>query len=259
MGPFHRLTDPSVRIVTHAYAQQLPQYAVFLRAQLTGLLPVQVPRTHVTVCYTPADRAVADVIDDFILLLGNRLTLMPMSEDKLFRRSIGRNIAAKSCQESIIWFADVDHLISANCLAALWWQMMTLDENVLAWPKSLWIQREHEVGDQFVADHLHTRGEINLGCLGLAQFGFVRPSAAWEEKAYFSAIGGVQIVTGQYAREYGYLDHAPKWQQPRTDGKPFGDFRDDVKFRKHCLSQMPGKVLNLPELYRLRHTPVTYK
>lgn len=251
----------SIRIVVHAYAKQLPQYAVFLRAQLSSLIKYK-PATvmcYVSVCCNGQDERVMRVIQDFAPLMGRSLHVLLLPEPELFRRSIGRNRIALSSKEEICWLADADHLFGPGCLASLWNQWKMIEGPVIAWPKSLLIQSHHVLGDDFVQDNLDTTGLIEMSDIGIAEFCNQEPSPMFEEKKYHSAIGGVQIVSGSFMREHGYLRDSPKWQQPRTDGKPFGDFRDDVKFRSFCLSKMKGVALDIPHLYRLRHTAVTYK
>ena len=251
----------SIRIVVHAYAKQLPQYAVFLRAQLSSLVKYTpaVTTLRVSVCCSAQDERVMRVLQEFAPIMRGKLHVMAMPKGELFRRSIGRNRIALSTHEDLVWFADVDHLWGPGCLAELWNQWKEIEGQAIAWPKSLWIQSHHVLGDDFVRDNMETTGLIDMGDLGVAEFANQEPSPLFERKEYHSAIGGVQIVSGSFVRDHGYLRDFPKWQRPRTDGKPFGDFRDDVKFRSFCLSRMNGVALEIPHLYRLRHTAVTYK
>ena len=251
----------SLRIVTHAYAKTLPQYAVFLRAQLTSVLkfsPVTV-QTRISVCCAADDVRVLRVVEDFAPKLGSRLHVIVMPEGELFRRSIGRNKVALSATEDMVFFTDVDHVFGPGCIQGLRDQLAAIEGPVFAWPNWLWIQAAHKLGDDFVKDNLDTRGLIQLDELGIPEFHNEQPSAAFEKKKYGRAIGGVQIVSGSFARDHGYLNADSKWQTPRTDGKPFGDFTDDVKFRKFCLARLNAAQLEIPQLYRLRHTAVTYK
>ena len=43
----------------------------------------------------------------------------PLAKEKLFRRSIGRNLAAKSTEADWIWFTDADIIFHENCLDTL--------------------------------------------------------------------------------------------------------------------------------------------
>jgi hypothetical protein len=205
---------------------------------------------------------VVQVLHDFTELLGHSLDLHPMPRGALFRRSIGRHAVGINTYEDIVWFADVDHLFGPGCLTLLsqqWnlWERKAAG-SIMVWPKGLWIHACHELGDAFVKDHIDTRTIIDLEEAGVATYENQNPTPAFEWKTYYSAIGGVQIVSGTYVRQFGYLPNS-KWQQPRTDDQPFKDFRDDVKFRKCCLSQIVGESVDIPHVYRLRHTPVTYK
>ena len=79
-------------------------------------------------------------------------------------------------------------------------------------------------------------------------------------KHYNRAIGGIQIVPRWYLTQYGYLRDMEKYQTPSPDkNKPFPCFRDDVVFRSQCAEN--GRILpiQLPNLYRLRHSKTTYQ
>lgn len=193
------------------------------------------------------------VLQDFGPRLNGRLHAVVMPHGELFRRSIGRNRVALGCTEDIVWYTDVDHVFGPQCLNELWDIFRSLNLRdpdappTLVWPESLLIHRDHLIGDVFWQQNTSNRGLIEIN------------PTDFEYKSYHSAIGGVQIVKGEHARKYGYLSDRKKWQQPRTDGKPFGDFRDDVSFRRACLERGPGFSIPIPNLYRLRHTRVTYK
>ena len=76
------------------------------------------------------------------------------------------------------------------------------------------------------------------------------------EKRYGRAIGGVQIVRGDFARKYGYLHDVAKYQQPVEH--PFGDFRDDIAYRDFVRSFGRIVGIDLPGMYRLRHGVKTH-
>jgi hypothetical protein len=76
-------------------------------------------------------------------------------------------------------------------------------------------------------------------------------------KHYTRAIGGVQIVRGEFAQKYGYLNSESKWQLPNP--KPFGDFKDDIAYRRMC--GLFGKIrgVDLDGVLRIRHSTTTYQ
>lgn len=244
----------SIHIVTHVYSTLLPQYAVFLRAQLSSLfLRRKEAQISVTVCYSPDDVAVCRVLEDFSTDLDSlRIIQCPLSEESLFRRSIGRNQAGLSSDCDLVWYTDVDHYFGVGCLSTLeeiWSKYKT--KPVLMWPQEIKIHKDHLTGDQFWKNDAEER------------IGRYRDQGSGDDfvlKKYDRAIGGVQIVSGNFSRKHGYLKSQPKWLEPLTDiSKPFPCFQDDVKFRKECQSKGLSCPIDLPNLYRFRHTETTYQ
>ena len=244
----------SVRIVTHCWAGDLPQYAQFLKYQVSSLVLYR-PRVKVgvTVCYCRDDADTMKVLQGMIshtTIKDFDLRGIAMSKEKLGRRSIGRNIAAKAAEEDIVWFADVDMVFREGCLDELYAQFVGLQSKnvVMVYPTKIKIHKDHETGDRAVENA--RKSALKYVDVKPEDFG---------DKTYNRAIGGVQIVWGDFARKHGYLDGDMKWQQPRTDGKPFGDFRDDIAYRKFCSGYGRVQGIQLPGVYRLRHTKTTYQ
>ena len=239
----------SIQIATHVYAKALPQFSIFLRAQLTSLLKSQFDDfTGITVFYTHDDQRVVDVLDYFDPLFDGLLVRRPMSEPYLFRRSIGRNMAALNCSADLLWCTDVDHVFGPHCLKDLQTQWDALEEKPsLIYASDVQIQAAHSQGDQFVSKHLTTRG-----LLGIEDLEFV-------QKKYLQPVGGVHILNGDFARRHGYLRDISKWQRPEIDQKPFRCFRDDRAFVKYCRTNGSTKRIQVPGIFRLRHTETTYK
>lgn len=236
----------SIRIVSHCWAEELPQFAAFLRIQMSSLIlhPPKVPvKFHLF--YSPLDDATWDVLSWFTANVESCCDATPMVNSSLGRRCIGRNYAALRSTEELIWHTDVDHVFHDGCLDALWelWQGMKSDKITMIYPRHIMIHKNHEMGD--VAAESCGEGLVDIN------------TNDFETKRYNRAIGGVQIVPGEFAREYGYLKEQPKWQK-ETD-KPFGDFKDDVAYRKFCESKGRIERIELPGLYRLRHTRTTYQ
>lgn len=238
----------SIHIVTHCYAERLPQYAALLRMQLDSLMryPPGV-RWTITVCYTRGDWATLGVLQSAMISSSmDELPLIPfeMSPEELGRRSVGRNVAALNNADDLVWFTDVDHLFGQGCLdhlVGLWLAMPKEGRPLMVFPSSIMISRTHTLGDEQTA-----RGP-----------GPIMPEE-FVQKAYARAIGGVQIVDGDYCREHGYLNERPRWRQPRTDGRMFADFHDDVRFRRLLSRRGSIAPVSLPGLYRVRHSRKTY-
>lgn len=254
----------SVLLVTHCYAKELPQYAAFLRYQLSSLVLYKpAVKTRIVVCYSPKDELTASVLRWFLVSTKPEdicLSVMGLTEDHLFRRSVGRNRAALASDEDLIWFTDVDHVFGEGCIDSLWntWNGNGCDllrirdsqgkQPTMVYPKEIQILQDHATGDRLVEQVLN------------------EPERLWAvdpdefvSKTYNRAIGGIQIVPGRLCREIGYLHGHQKWCSPRTDGKPFGDFHDDVVFRGVVSQRGEIVPIELPNLFRLRHTRTTYQ
>ncbi len=237
-----------IEIISHCLATELPHYADALWCQWRSLVDNH-PAGHgvtLTVCHWLED----DRTNKIILRMGDQrqdtsgleIKLIPLdSVGELGRRCIGRNRAAKFSKADVVWFCDVDHCFGPGCLDALadlYWPVLFGRESVMVFPWEVMIHRDHATGDAALLRH-----EID--------------PAEFEVKRYRKAIGGVQIVRGDFAREHGYLDGCLRWQRPTA--KPFGDFRDDVAYRQFCLRQGPVSGITLPGIYRMRHTQTSYR
>ncbi len=232
-------------IVTHAYAVRFPQYAAFLRYQLASLEAC--PGLTVAVCHCAEDEAVSSVVRWFTRKSRLAILQFLLPVEQLGRRAIGRNQAALSSKEDFVFFTDVDHVFDPEVFAAIPNRFAQCGA-VMIFPKQIMIHQDHAAGD--------------AAAQSAVQSSEMRPAidkSQFIPKHYGKAIGGVQIVRGEFARKYGYLADDPKWQAPRTDGKPFGDFRDDVVYRGFCLQYGEIKGVDLPGIWRLRHSTTSYQ
>ncbi len=233
-----------INIIVHCYAARLPHYAAALRYQLESLMlnPSANCSLVFTICLEPDDERTCYVVRAFIDR-GLAMRYCFLNPPQLGRRAIGRNVMAKATDADIVWFADVDMMFRNGILdrlATMEWPAGA----VMIYPREIRISRDHAIGDEVLG-----REDVSVD---LDENLFV-------PKAYHRAIGGVQIVRGDFAREHGYLNGIEKWMAPRTDGKPFGDFRDDIAYRKFCLKHGTIEPVDLPGIYRLRHGSTTYR
>jgi len=233
----------TIEIVSHCYAGIHSQYAAALCYQLSSFCFCKPSSCNVlaTVCYLESDRATVDVLDFF----SKRLDLNPIclpDVGSLGRRSIGRNKAALQSKADIVWFADVDQVYwgCLDLLADYSWP----DDVTMIYPQAIHVHRDHAIGDEA----LKLVKKPQLIKPNLLEFG---------ERGYRKAIGGVQIVKGDFARTHGYLNEHKKWQRPVDI--PFGNFRDDIAYRQFV--KLRGKIIgvDLPGMLRLRHTRTTYQ
>jgi hypothetical protein len=198
----------------------------------------------IEVRYCNDDEATEAVVDDFAILLGTRIILSPMSPpERLFRRAIGRNEAALSSQSDLVWFTDCDYLFGKFCLDGLWqaWNDLTVFASIL-FPEQIMTMRSHAEGDWLV--------EQNLQGLPAVSPDLFKPQRVHR------AFGGIQIVPGSLARKHGYLDGHRRYQQPAAT--PFPNFHDDVAYRKTSLQYGPTVSIDIPDIFRLRHSRSTY-
>ncbi len=238
-----------IEIVVHSYAVTLPHVAHALCYQLSSLVfhPPEHCKVRVTICALqgPVDTATFAVLEYFLLYQKLDLSILWFDLPSLGRRSIGRNRAAKHSMADIIWFTDSDMIFGEGCLDGLARYEWPGDCSIV-YAGTSWISRDHETG------------QADLDRVASAARSIDIDPARFIRKTYNRAIGPVQIVRGDYARQYGYLDGDAKWQTVRTDGRPFGDFQDDIAFRKLCLSRGKAYPILLPNLYRMRHLKKSY-
>jgi hypothetical protein len=171
----------------------------------------------------------------------------------LGRRSIGRNLATQRSLNEFYFFTDVDHVFTAECLDRIPEIYHELTHSPVRafsplismfYPRDIMIHKDHTTGDAY-AQSKEDLPDIN--------------PEDFIPKHYNRAIGGVQICPSEFVKEHGYLNRFPVWQQPRTDDKPFKDFRDDVAFRKLCEAEGMVYGVDIPGIYRLRHTHTSYQ
>ena len=240
-----------IKIITHCYASQLPHFAACLKFQLASLNAIgNESDIEVNVCFNKNDKETVRVLRWYETnkVPSHVLATFELPVERLGRRSIGRNIAAKWSKANIVWFTDVDHCfcdgIFSNLVKLQW-----PEDTVMVYPKTIMIHKDHVTGDKL----LHIAREYSTYPPPVP----LLDANDFIEKKYSRAIGGVQIVQGDFAYEHGYLDKANKWQCPVK--KPFSNFRDDIAYRNFCKNYGSIAGVDLPGVYRIRHTETTYQ
>lgn len=252
------ISYPSVSVVSHCWAVRLPHYASLLRYHLSSFLlhpPVRC-RVIPVVCHDPNDELTVGTLRFF----ADRMPLaaIPLPPELLGRRSIGRNKAALFTEADRVWFSDVDQVFGDGLLDGLvdmeWPSTRDGDlpcgERVTRWasmifPRTIQIHRDHQTGDEYARRVIGPPGIVDID------------KSDFIDKLYHRAIGGVQIVRGDFANDHGYLRDEERWQRPTNT--PFADFRDDIAYRKSCLKHGPIIPVDLPGLFRLRHSTTSYQ
>jgi len=238
----------SIEVVSHCYSLEHPHFLECLKYQLASLLEEKAVHVTATICYCQEDRPVSHLLHWYTKNTKLHLHPICLSTEQLSRRAIGRNVAALGTRSGLVWFADADHVFLKGVLGRLCYMDWPREASMI-YPRQIMITKDHETGDRMLktANPLHAR--------------YINPEL-FIPKNYSRAIGGVQIVSGKFSRQYGYLSHdtdAQKWLTPTKDGKPFRSFRDDIAYRNFCKKH--GKIMpvDLPGLYRIRHSTTTYQ
>ncbi|MEX2529121.1 MAG: glycosyltransferase family 2 protein [Gemmatimonadota bacterium] len=225
-----------LEIVSHCW-----QYHHLLHYQLSSLAlhPPESTRVTMTVCYSPEDSRTVDVLGFFggRKVPGVEWNWQPLDKERLFRRAIGRNLAARSTRADWIWFSDCDAIFHRWALdgAAT---VLRGRNDVLVFP------REHRVTELLGANHPLLQDPTDTGQLELADIDPARFQPETREKA----VGGFQIVRGDVARKVGYCRAIPFYQRPVPRWQKT---YEDRTFR--WLLGTHGTPVEIPGLYRIRH------
>jgi len=223
-----------LEIVSHCY-----HYSRLLTYQLSSLAlhPVRSLDVRMTVFWTREDAETERVLEYFAPRLPKSIEphWWELPKEQLFRRAIGRNLAALGTSADWVWFCDCDLVFGEGSLDALEAALRT-ETGPLVYPRRVWISASHGVGDKAIA-------RVTQPCV-IA----VEPTE-FVERHYSRAIGGVQIVPGDIARQKGYLGHVRRYQRPADRFQPM---TEDVRYRK--VLGTAGEPIHVPNLFRINHS-----
>ena len=233
----------TIELVTHCWAKQLDQYGWHLQLQLSSILHyAPLNAVLVTVCYCPQDELTSQILDFFVEKMPHNIKRIALAKTHLFRRAIGRNVAAKDSKADLVWFTDVDYFFGDRCFEALRLMPRHRFANLMR-PAQVWRHKDWETGDRLV-------DSIREGGVGVVDMPNKDDFKMEHEKI---AIGGLQIVPGDFARENGYLD-GTKWVKPVDASKGFRRCHCDTAFRDAYNLGRRGKETPVPNIFRIRHT-----
>lgn len=224
----------TLEIVSHCW-----NYSRLLTYQLSSLLlfsPRKVAVT-MTVFYTEEDAHTCRTLEYFGDQRAENVTWRwwPIDRQLLFRRSIGRNMAALDTKADWVWFADCDEMFREGCLDSLA-EFLPAHTGPLVFPRCV------NVTDHIrLDDPLLKRAEDGPAILDIDPADF-HPSL--QEKA----IGGIQIARGDVLRSIGYCNGRPKCLRP---ARRMTRCREDTVFRR--IIGTNGVPLDIPSLYRITH------
>ena len=206
-----------LELVSHCW-----RYARMLRYQLSSLFlfpPCGVQVQAIVFCTSREhDPDTWTTLDNFLSTpappnVAIRPWLLP--PEQLFRRGIGRNLAATACEADWVWFADCDMTFREGAFDRLA-ELVQGRSEPLFYPSEIRIHRSHALGDAAI-EH----ADVTTGLIDVVVEDFV-------PHRYNRAIGGVQIVPGKIARDVGYCRNT-RWQRPAPCWQ---GAKEDISFRR---------------------------
>ena len=222
----------SIEIVSHCW-----RYATLLSYQLSSLV-LEPPRdvsVTMTVFYAEEDEDTRRALAFFgaQAVPNVRWNWWALPKHQLFRRSIGRNLAAVNSIADWVHFTDCDVLFRDGVLDAL-------DRAVRGSTVPLVFPREHKVTPLLASDDpMFTIAPETVVEL---------PVREWLPDVRDRATGPLQITRGDAARALGYCGTTPFFQRPADRWRKA---REDRVFR--WLMGTPGTAIELDGIYRIRH------
>ena len=225
-----------LEIVSHCW-----RYGHFLTYQLSSLVLHRSARLDITmtVYYCPEDESTLRVLRFFGDMKPPGITWdwRALPKEQLFRRAIGRNLAAKSTAADWIWFTDADIVFQDGCLDVLA-DLLQGRDDALVYPETTF-------GTALLPedDPILRRGREGPVLTALPQRAFpLRRGPADRAK------GPYQITHGDVARACGYCESLSFYHRP---AKRWRKAYEDSAFR--WLLGIPGTPLELPGVCQIRH------
>ena len=225
-----------LEIVVHCW-----QYGHYLVYQLSSLVtnPTEKFDITMTVYHADGDEKVLPVLRFFDQIDAPGITWnwVSLPKEQIFRRAIGRNMAAKSSKADWVWFADCDILFHEGCLDALADELQGRDDH-LVHPRQGLGTRLLEDDDEILE---RGRGEPAILTIPIEEF---TPYGGPRKKAK----GPYQITHGDIARACGYCDGIKTYLKPEDRWRK--TYEDRV-FR--WLIGTHGTPLDIPGACQIRH------
>lgn len=224
----------SLEVVSHCW-----KYSHLLVYQLSSLVhhaPTKLEVT-MTVFYCEEDAKTVELLEYFggIDVPGVTWNWRALSRQRLFRRSIGRNIAARETSADWVWFTDCDLVFREDCLDELC-EALQGRTDALVFPR-----------EERCTSLLPESAPMLKAGGGAPQLVDI-PTEKFTVRRRTRATGPLQITHGDVARACGYCEALSLYQQPsETWCKAY----EDRAFRWLLRSQ--GVPLELPGVYRIRH------
>jgi len=223
----------TLEIVSHCW-----QYSNMLTYQLSSFVnnPPEDMSVTVTVFYCEEDVDTKEALDFFSQHQVTNVSWnwQPLSRSKLFRRAIGRNMAALETKADWVWYTDCDIIFHKGCLDSLA-KALQSKQGALYYPR-----QERTTPMLAESDPMLRKGR--------------KPQLVDIEAEEFSlhsrdkAKGAFQIVHGDIARAIGYCDGMRAFQ---TEVNHWSKTYEDTAFR--WLLQTRGEPIDVEGVYQIRH------
>lgn len=224
----------SLEIVSHCWG-----YAHMLAYQLSSLVLHPPARLDVTmtVFYAVEDEDTAAMLEFFgaRTVPGVTWNWRVLDKGRLFRRAIGRNLAARQTVCDWVWFTDCDVLFHAGCLDGLA-DALQGRRDALVFPREERISALLKPSDEMLNA---ARGAPRIVDIDVGRF-----TAQQRDRA----TGPLQITHGDIARACGYCANLRAYQQPSPG---WAKAHEDRAFR--WLLRTRGRPVDVPGVYRIRH------
>lgn len=234
--PLRRRGRLHLQIVSHCW-----RYDHFLTYQLSSLVIHQSTGIDltVTVYHSPEDDATCRVLEFFgeMEVPGITWDWQPLPKERLFRRSIGRNLAAKNSIADWVWFTDADVVFGEGCLDTLAELLQGRDDR-LVFPEF-----SHATDLLRDEDPILLEGRAGPALLDLPRSAFPNRLGPVDR-----AMGPYQITHGDVARACGYCESIRVFQKPAAHWQKA---YEDSAFR--WLLGARGVPLDLPGVHQIRH------
>ena len=225
-----------LQIVSHCW-----RYGHFLSYQLSSLV---IRRSAgfdltMTVFYSPEDEETRRVLEFFgdIKVPGITWDWRPLPKKRLFRRGIGRNLAAKSSTADWVWFTDADIVFGDGCFDSLS-ELLQGRDDALVFPA--FTQATDLLPEE---DPILLRGREGPALLDIPRQAFPIRLGPTDR-----AMGPYQITHGDVARACGYCESIRVYQKP---ARHWRKAYEDSAFR--WLLGTHGVPLDLPGVCQIRH------
>lgn len=223
-----------IEIVSHCW-----QYSQLLAYQLGSLIqhPVNNATVTMTVFHTTEDVATVKLLEHAAerQIENIRWNWQTLTTEELFRRSIGRNLAALASTADWVWFTDCDMTFQQGCLDSLNTALQHRTD-ALVFP------RKEAKTDVYTKDDLITQNSQDA-----AELLYVSPDL-FTEHDIDRATGPLQITHGDVARANGYCRDVAFYQQP---AQRFQKATEDRLFR--WLMGTQGVPIDVSGVCRIQH------